>query len=521
MEADEYNDSDRFSDDDVYDSLGENDFDLLELTEEERAELANAFNGDSESGDELDDENLPLFFTQPCFEWTGGDNAEPHPPQKEFDWQPGPVRVCDPGMKAADYFQLYYSYTVLSDLVKFAKDNAEEKRRTKPEKNKKNGTLEEIQVYYGLLIVKNILRLDHDAHYWHTGAEYFLLSTKFGGVMSRDRFFQIHWSLYFVDPKKDVNHGDKMHKIRYILDTVWQSFKDEYIPHKEVTVCEAMVPFKGRLASNNLWKVSWSNLASSCGCVVTAYCYNLEVYTRKHGEQINKLMGLSASVMIGLTKPIHSFSHIVFIDNFYTSPVLFKYLAGKGTYLCKTAWANCIRYPVDLIKTKTEIRRLPRGASEWRQCEGMVATAWKDKRMVHYLSSAHTPDWAPNRPRVTTQHRQKDGTVVELQRPPSVAAYAKFMNGVDRLDQNTWQNKKWYRQVETRLMETSIYNAYVIRGDRVPHKVDGKTKQDFLSFKLDLAHQLVGDHYEERPQTGGRPHSAVTNTASRLDHTDH
>ena len=70
--------------------------------------------------------------------------------------------------------------------------------------------------------------------------------------------------------------------------------------------------------------------------MVTAYCYNLEVYTRKHGEQINKLMELSASVMIGLTKPIHSFSHIVFIDNFYTSPVLFKYLAGKGTYLCKT-----------------------------------------------------------------------------------------------------------------------------------------------------------------------------------------
>ena len=71
MEADEYNDSDQFFDDDVYDSLGENDFDLFELTEG----LANAFKEDSESGDELDDENLPLFFTRPCFEWTGGDTA--------------------------------------------------------------------------------------------------------------------------------------------------------------------------------------------------------------------------------------------------------------------------------------------------------------------------------------------------------------------------------------------------------------------------------------------------------------
>ena len=63
MVADEYNDSDQFSDDDVYDNLGENDFDLFELTKEERAELTNAFKDDSESGDELDDENLPLFFT--------------------------------------------------------------------------------------------------------------------------------------------------------------------------------------------------------------------------------------------------------------------------------------------------------------------------------------------------------------------------------------------------------------------------------------------------------------------------
>ena len=63
MVADEYNDSDQFSDNDVYDNLGENDFDLFELTEEERAELTNAFKDDSESGDELDDENLPLFFT--------------------------------------------------------------------------------------------------------------------------------------------------------------------------------------------------------------------------------------------------------------------------------------------------------------------------------------------------------------------------------------------------------------------------------------------------------------------------
>ena len=77
MAMDEYNDSDSWSVLwHVYDNRGENGFDLFELTEEERAELANAFKDDSESGDELDDENQPLVLpAQPHFEWTGGDTA--------------------------------------------------------------------------------------------------------------------------------------------------------------------------------------------------------------------------------------------------------------------------------------------------------------------------------------------------------------------------------------------------------------------------------------------------------------
>ena len=70
------------------------------------------------------------------------------------------------------------------------------------------------------------------------------------------------------------------------------------------------------------------------------------------------------------------------------------------------------------------------------------------------------------------------------------------MNGVDKLDQMTGQNKskkcmKWYRRVETKLMETSLYNAYVIEGHVIDHKVGNVMKRDFLSFRLDLAHQLI------------------------------
>ena len=74
-------DSDQFSDDDSFKALTEEAFDLLQLTEEERAELVAVVNweGNEESGDELDDENLPLFYTRPIFQWASGNYVPPEP----------------------------------------------------------------------------------------------------------------------------------------------------------------------------------------------------------------------------------------------------------------------------------------------------------------------------------------------------------------------------------------------------------------------------------------------------------
>ena len=77
--------------------------------------------------------------------------------------------------------------------------------------------------------------------------------------------------------------------------------------------------------------------------------------------------------------------------------------------------------------------------------------------------------------------------------------------------------------METQLKETSFYNADVIEGDAAPHNVNGKTKRDFLSFKLDPVLQLVGNWYEKGiRQEGALDHSvlSVNKTAPRLDCTD-
>ena len=83
MEGGQNSDSDQFSDDDSFNALTDEDFDLLQLTEEERAELDLVAvvnrEGNEESGDELDDETLPLFYTRPSFQWASGNYVPPEP----------------------------------------------------------------------------------------------------------------------------------------------------------------------------------------------------------------------------------------------------------------------------------------------------------------------------------------------------------------------------------------------------------------------------------------------------------
>ena len=115
-------------------------------------------------------------------------------------------------------------------------------------------------------------------------------------------------------------------------------------------------------------------------------------------------MGLSARVVIGLVRPVFGLGHVVFTDNFYTSPVLAKYLFKNGTYLCGTMRSNRVGYPqTELVKTNTEVKRLQRGSSDWRQCyeENMLATAWRDKKdglLPVYLPRAESDSSTGNCP---------------------------------------------------------------------------------------------------------------------------
>ena len=515
--SDSESDSDEWSDADYFDDLGA--LDLVNLDENERQQLEHFINDRESSGDE-DDER---YVAPENFEWTDEFSVRCRLP---FSEKPGPVRVLDSSASVLNYFQIFYTDEIFNHVVECTNRNANKKRTEDANNNKgvwQDVTLEEIKLYYGVLIMIDIIKLDRDDHSWKEDERYFMLGTKISDIISRDRFMQIKRYLNFTEEGFPEQCNDKLFKVRYMLDKIRNAFKSEYIPHEEISVDESMVPFKGRLSFKQYMKdkpckfgIKFWMLADA----TSAYCWNFDVYVGKYGTEIDRTFGLSGRVVIDLLHGLENKGYCVFTDNFYTSPTLAHYLTTIGTCLCGTIRPNRRGFPQDLIKSIAEARKLPRGYHDWRQCDGMIATCWKDKKMVYFLSTCHVPE----KENLTAKRHNKDGTIVEFPDVPSGAAYSKYMGAVDRNDQVTKLNKskkamRWYRKIERKLLELSIYNAYVLEGSVIKHKQPGKRKRELLGFKLDLAHELIGQ-VRIRKRTG-RSRSATSDQLLRLDGKNH
>ena len=153
-------------------------------------------------------------------------------------------------------------------------------------------TLEEIKAFYGILIIMDTMKFARDELYWSESDKHWLLGSKISQVMSRDRFFQIRCYLHFSDDRCVAN--DKLHKVRYLLDHLRHAFQSEYVPHKQVTVDESMVPFKGRLSLKQYMKdkpVKFGIKIWVLADAVTSYCYNFDVYVGKNAEVVNENLG--------------------------------------------------------------------------------------------------------------------------------------------------------------------------------------------------------------------------------------
>ena len=212
-------------------------------------------------------------------------------------------------------------------------------------------------------------------------------------------------------------------------------FQFFFSPGKDVSIDERLHFFKGRLSFQQYIKtkrarfgIKLYQLCTSNGILVDFIVY--------HGNIAPQLIEMEEGALITewlpatLMERYFGKGHNLYIDNFYTSCILAKYLIENGTNIRGTIRENRKQFPIELKNTS-----LQKGEATFYQHDSVVIVNYRAKgdstrgqpKVVHVLSTSHGTAMK-NTNRVDT-----DGNVI--QKTTSIIDYNHNMGGVDLVDQ--------------------------------------------------------------------------------------
>lgn len=148
--------------------------------------------------------------------------------------------------------------------------------------------------------------------------------------------------LYLVDnskyvPRENINH-DRLFKISPFSDFLSKQCSKYYKPYQNLTVYEGICPFRGRISL----RVYMKNKPQKYGMKLyilsdpeTGYTLNFEIYSGKE-HQDNSICTLYDRLL----RDYYYKGHTIYMDRFYTSPLVLKHLWNKQTNAIGTVMSN-------------------------------------------------------------------------------------------------------------------------------------------------------------------------------------
>ena len=239
------------------------------------------------------------------------------------------------------------------------------------------------------------------------------------------------------------------------------NFRLAYTLLREVSIDEQMIAYKGRLSFKQYMPakpVKWGMKAFVLAESTTGYVCDWFIYTGKDQAADNDPRGKGEQVVSQLVEHLQP-GHIVYMDNYYTSPSLFLALKEKRMGAVGTVRANRKGLPEE-IRTKHKKGTPTR---HWRK-GNMLALSWYDKKQVNVLSTIHTATSVD----VAVRDRRSDTGSRRVQKPSSVASYNTYMGGVDKADQLVsyyrlpHRHRRWYLAIFHQLTKLCTTNAMIL-----------------------------------------------------------
>lgn len=251
-----------------------------------------------------------------------------------------------------EIFTHFFDVKVLNVLCKHTNMKAERNL----EKGKKfvwtEVSPQEMKKYLGMLLYMAVLRLPKVRDFWRKETIFHVAFP--ATIMPRDRFLAISANFHMSNPSEDAENDrkigtkdyDHLHKVRPLYDMLRTCCMTVYHPRQHIAVDERMVATKARLsikqymkAKPTKWGLKFFVLAD-----VNGYTIDYRLYTGKCKFSSGK--GLPFDVVTSLVnKDFLGSGYIVYCDNYYTSPELFRHLGRQGFGACGTYRQGSIGVP--------------------------------------------------------------------------------------------------------------------------------------------------------------------------------
>ena len=290
---------------------------------------------------------------------------------------------------------------------------------------------------------------------------------------------------------------DPLYKLGTISDTIRNLFSTNYYPTKNLAVDEGLVPWRVNIHFRvyNPDKPDKFGIKSYQLCDDRGYCCQYELYTGKRGG--GSEYGANYDLCMRLMDRYKNRGHHLYVDNFYTSPILFFHLYEQGTGACGTLRVNRKHVP-DTIKTGNPAKGNQIVVGNGPQ----MVIKFHDRRQVTLCSTIHKGCM------VDTGKKTRD-TQEPILKPDVVLDYNKHMGNVDRSDQLVQylamrrRTLKWYKKVLFHMMDLCTVQAYIIykmvTNKPVLHRV----------FKRELVKEILASTELPRATSSGRPRAAA------------
>ena len=237
--------------------------------------------------------------------------------------------------------------------------------------------------FLAVLLLSGYMPYARNSMYWEMCLD--SRNTIVASLFTRNTFLNVLPYLHLAD-NNNLNPSGKFFKMNPLLRMMNEKYLENFIPEKNISIDELMVPYYGRHGCKQYIQNKPVKFGYKLWVAATTLSYSRPFYpyAGKDGNY-NKDIGLGGSVvMILISKlpTVPDLNYHAVIDHFFTSPSLLRVMKESGIDATGTVRANRTeRAPLQAID---DMKKQARGISDVvnHKKSNVTLVRWKDNKLI-------------------------------------------------------------------------------------------------------------------------------------------